>query len=846
MGETGPRIHVAGDVLGQFVVGDHNVTVWAEQSVVTVLPPGERPRPERRPVIDLRPRAGAEPIGRDADLARLSTATETARLVQVYGPPGTGKTTFLRHAATRPGDDMVFLSAAGRDIGDVLQDVFETCYDTHGYRPGAVELRQFMADVPVKLFLDDLDVPQDQRVSLLDCVPDATVVFTTGHRTLWTDGQTLELGGLSEESGLALITRLLDRPLAAEERAAATQLWQAGDGSPLALLRAVAGARRAADGTVTLPRAAELAELLPTVLARLGAQAREIVAVLALANGSPIAGELLPWLIADATTAPGALTELTDLGVALTTGPAFHLAPGIALPPDMLIGGQHLDWVTQRLCQWAALPGQSPHAIADHAGLITGTIDATIAYARPGMGGMLAKVTAPLAECSLRFGAWEQILAHGIAAAQAAGDRKLVAYLTHEDGVHKLLTGKRVAAVAALGTAIALWHELGSTAHIATAQHIQGIAAPMATHAATATLGAAPHLAAAPQAVAAAKAGVLGTKAGLSAKAGIGLGTKLAIAGAATAAVAGGTIGFYIAVHHSPPPARAVASEVQQLNGIELEAALLPADQLLPPGLPRSGSDTNSGGKLLVQTKVNWSALTCQQLGDMIGDEGEDTPATFGESAWAGRAASVPESDVFGYEEIVQYPSPAAATGFYDGFQHYMTICGGSNIEAPNGVILTVIDGNQVVEVPESVGVMFVTMHGDCVYIAKFPVGGDGTVTTQDSQADLTLMSRIIANVAAIARAPEDVVRQYFAAITARDYQTAWSLGGDHTGQTYQEFVTGLSTTQTDTVTIDSVDGDTVVADLSATQTDGSTKTYHGTYTVSGAVITQFSVQQTG
>jgi hypothetical protein len=36
-----------------------------------------------------------------------------------------------------------------------------------------------------------------------------------------------------------------------------------------------------------------------------------------------------------------------------------------------------------------------------------------------------------------------------------------------------------------------------------------------------------------------------------------------------------------------------------------------------------------------------------------------------------------------------------------------------------------------------------------------------------------------------------------------------------------------------------------VTARLVATQTDGAVKTYQGAYTVTGGVITQFSVQQT-
>jgi hypothetical protein len=42
------------------------------------------------------------------------------------------------------------------------------------------------------------------------------------------------------------------------------------------------------------------------------------------------------------------------------------------------------------------------------------------------------------------------------------------------------------------------------------------------------------------------------------------------------------------------------------------------------------------------------------------------------------------------------------------------------------------------------------------------------------------------------------------------------------------------------------VSGHVVTAQVTAEQTNGTVKTYHGTYTVTGGVITRFNVQQTG
>jgi serine/threonine-protein kinase len=81
-------------------------------------------------------------------------------------------------------------------------------------------------------------------------------------------------------------------------------------------------------------------------------------------------------------------------------------------------------------------------------------------------------------------------------------------------------------------------------------------------------------------------------------------------------------------------------------------------------------------------------------------------------------------------------------------------------------------------------------------------------------------------------------VRAYYAAINHHRYARAWRLGGRNTGQTYHAFVSGFAGTAHDTVTIQSVSGDVVTAQLVAQQTNGTVKTYQGSYTVEGGVIT--------
>jgi hypothetical protein len=84
---------------------------------------------------------------------------------------------------------------------------------------------------------------------------------------------------------------------------------------------------------------------------------------------------------------------------------------------------------------------------------------------------------------------------------------------------------------------------------------------------------------------------------------------------------------------------------------------------------------------------------------------------------------------------------------------------------------------------------------------------------------------------------PRQVVQNYYAAINAHDYASAWALGGKNLGSSYSAFVSGFASTASDTVTVLSVSGNTVAVHIDATQTDGSHRQFAGTYTVQNGEI---------
>ena len=92
------------------------------------------------------------------------------------------------------------------------------------------------------------------------------------------------------------------------------------------------------------------------------------------------------------------------------------------------------------------------------------------------------------------------------------------------------------------------------------------------------------------------------------------------------------------------------------------------------------------------------------------------------------------------------------------------------------------------------------------------------------------------------------VVQQFYQDINDGNYSEAWALGGDNIGGSdYASWVAGYDTTVSVSLgTFSAFGSDQVQASLSALQSDGSTNTYEGTYTVSGGVIVAATIVQTG
>jgi hypothetical protein len=453
--------------------------------------------------------------------------------VQVYGKDGIGKTTLLRqlaHDLAADGKQVVYLNGRGREQDDILQDLFEACYDSSGYAPSRMRMRGLLAPVSATVLIDDLECPVSQLRESFGPSPGIALVVTT---TALQDAasRAIELDGLNQAAASDLLARTLGRQLRDDERPVAAALWEATHGVPAELIRAAAAATH--DGSLTsLPASGPLAPLL---YSRLSDSEQSVLAVFATFPSA----QITPDVLTRATMLPNAgqiSGNLTRQGFLSAEEPAegqhyrYRLAAGVdgQLPQQATLTPAGVEDLARRMTAWAGSPGHAA-GIAAHIDLLSALCH-TAAATQPLLASQLARAAAPAAARSLRWGAWRKLLKVGLSAAEQAGDKQAMAYYQHELGI-SLLAVTAPGAAAALAAAAALWAELGNTAGAAITMHAQialaspatvssAAVAPLASAAqATAVSAAAPVATAGPGA--ASSAGLSGQAAGLSAGPGV-------------------------------------------------------------------------------------------------------------------------------------------------------------------------------------------------------------------------------------------------------------------------------------------------------------------------------------
>ncbi|MEW9553218.1 AAA family ATPase [Nonomuraea sp. NPDC050783] len=436
------RMSFGGDNNGTVLVGDHNVVHYTENRTIVTereggpVPVRLREHPDRRWLPD----SAAPLIGRDRDLARIrGRLAERGAPVLVYGPPGIGKSAVLARIArdaADAGEDVVYLSAAGLETEDIVQELFEACYDSPGYLPPPGRLRRLMGKVRALVVIDGYEGSAESLEKLLDVVPGAGLLLASTRRLLGAEGHVLPLGGLAEADAVALTTAEAvpdpARPLSEEESAAVRELCRAANGHPRTLLQAAALMR--ASGV--LPVAADPGTAARALVASLDGDGSAAARALAALPGVPVPAPVLGALAGlspDGTDA--ALAGLRRLRLAEPAGPGHLLTAGAPVPR----GRNEAAGYAARLTSWVRNATRAE--VAAGAAAVVAVLRAAVREEAHDPARALARAAAPLLGRSLRWGAWGQVLAFGLTAAANAGAADDVAYFEEEEKVRKRALG---------------------------------------------------------------------------------------------------------------------------------------------------------------------------------------------------------------------------------------------------------------------------------------------------------------------------------------------------------------------------------------------------------------------
>lgn len=502
----------------QLTAGDLLLTVNpVDGSEVEACPPGSGPdAPVRRTPAERadHERAGAPPVPpgppapqlplleRQEERERLVRLLARGRSVRLTGQAGSGRTALLdavaADCADLAPDGVVRLNGRGRTGADLLYALFDTVYQAPSHRPDREELLALVRGIGAVVAVDDLEIGGAALDELLAATPECAFLLavTPDITTPGVDAHLEEvlLAGLGRGASLALLEKVVERPLSEDERNWAGDLWFESEGLPLRFVQAgsllVQRDRLSvdpeafdeydyfeprADDAPPPPRALA-AEALDVPLPSLGEGAAPAVllasrlseaARAALRFAVALGGEVphqahLPALVGD-THADAALGELAGCGLLSPAGPRYRLAAGVLA--QLAAAGYeddaaaHARTAAQHYAWWTSHPSVTPRRAVNESDAIVASLARLVPGDEAGAASaavLLARSASPAFAAGLGWGAWERALRIGQEAARIAGEVAEEAYFHHELGILALCTGNPDRARTELETSIGM------------------------------------------------------------------------------------------------------------------------------------------------------------------------------------------------------------------------------------------------------------------------------------------------------------------------------------------------------------------------------------------------------
>jgi hypothetical protein len=433
--------------------------------------------------------AGREPlllIGRDEELGRVRLAVQAGKPIELVAPCGFGKTELLRQlAGTLGGEDTtrpwVYLRPGKERLDDTLQRLFDASYTSpEPFKPTPDQRVQLLGQVTSVVLLDDLTLEPDAVGSLVRSLPGCSLILAATRPLLGRHGTSVTLAGLDDRAAAELVARDLGRPLTAAEEVAVRDLAEAVQGQPLHLHQAAALARE--DGR-SLAELATRTARDPLVLDRLSINAlaeqeRRVLAVLALAGGALLPGELIA-AIGDVATLGESLALLRRRGLVEQHQDRFGLPVcHVDTYRELLLEYVQLGGGLRTLGDWLTTKDPSGQEARSAIDAAVNALGFAAERAEWPAVVRLVRVLEPVLTLAGRWEASREALEQGLTAAREVGDRAAEALFSHQLGTLELSVDGLEQARAHLEHALRLRERLGDRAGAAVSSHNLGLLLP--------------------------------------------------------------------------------------------------------------------------------------------------------------------------------------------------------------------------------------------------------------------------------------------------------------------------------------------------------------------------------
>lgn len=463
-----------------FVEGDNNTLhffkyeITPQGGVVNILPPEQAPRITTRPTpIRLRPRAFSNLLGRKAEIEQSVTALQASQTIELYGSAGIGKSVLLRqlayHATAEslkhfPDGVIYFHQLREEPVEDLQQKLFEAFYESdRPFKPSAVRVRHDLQNKRALILLDNAKLSRKDIEKLGAIAPNCVFAFTSSERSLWGEGQPIQVSGLSSDGALDLIERELQRLLTSQERAAAEAICTSLSGHPLEILQQISGVREnkewLADVAGRVQKNTSQNARIEQLLKPLDQQKRSVLAALAALGGIALSAKQAA-AIADVQSAKSALGALEEMHLVQQEGSRYSLSTNLL---DSIKHTEnltpYLDRAVSSFTKWAQ--HTPPEKLQQESETVSHLLQWAVEQGRWNDVLLLGK---PFESALALSGQWElqaQVLRWYEQAAENLGDKTAVAWALHQSGVRSLGLGERSRAQNFLNKALKLRQELG-------------------------------------------------------------------------------------------------------------------------------------------------------------------------------------------------------------------------------------------------------------------------------------------------------------------------------------------------------------------------------------------------